>query len=283
MSFAVVTFADTRFSHMHRRFRAQAKRMRMFDHTWIWTENNLRSEFRQKYSELLRPDVRGYGYFVWKPQVILQALSELRVGDSLLYVDSGSHLNPRGRGRLHDYFRLASQSQIGILAFELHLKESDWTKADLLDYFSVRERPDISDSPQVQAGAIVIHKRPGTEEFFNQWLEVFASAPALVDDSPSAGLESASFKAHRHDQSAFSILAKLHGVRLLPATEQYPQPGDSWADLYPFPVQHRRDKAHGFTKFLQRIEVGSRPIQRMVVKFKRRTLAYFGSSRRQSP
>jgi hypothetical protein len=277
MALAVVTFADTRFAHMHRRFRVQAKRMRVFDYIWTWTEHDLQSDFRRQYAHLLLPGVKGYGYFVWKPQVILQALGKLQLGDSLIYLDSGSHFNARGRGRLLDYLRLAGLGQPGILAFQLHLKEADWTKADLLDFFAVIDRPEISETPQVQAGAIVIHKRPGTEQLFHQWLEVFASAPWLVDDSASARLESATFKAHRHDQSVFSILAKLRGVRLLPASEQYPQPGESWGDLFPFPIHHRRDKARSVTKVLEAVEVMTRPVQLILVRTKSAVVSYLKS------
>lgn len=268
MAVAVVTFADCRMSHTHRRFRSQAAKMRSFDHIWTWTEKDLEPEFRERFSSTLAPTTRGFGYFVWKPQVILQALAKLEPGDLLVYVDSGSHFNARGRGRLMDYLRLTRNHRHGILAFSLNFKEVAWTKKDLLVYFSVQERPEIFETNQIQAGAIVVEKRTDSARFFEKWLSVFEEAPHLVDDSPSESPEDPRFVAHRHDQSVFSILAKQEEILLLPASEQFPEPGLTWKDLFPFPIHHRRDKATRMAKVLEWAKENSTPFQKFLVNSK---------------
>lgn len=242
MTISIVTFADRRFWRAHQRFRAQAAEMGVFDQVFVYTEKDLDPAFRNKFAGLLRSDVRGFGYWVWKPQVIVQALRNIQIGDHLIYLDTGSHLNPHGINRLKDYVSEASRSATGILGFQLHFPEKSFTKADLLDHFSFLDNAEVLDSGQIQAGAIVIQKRASSLTFFSEWLSFYSENIELVDDSPSKIPNDDSFVEHRHDQAVFSLLAKRHGVSLRTAREQFPYAADvQWVDLHEEPFHHRRD------------------------------------------
>jgi len=185
---------------MHRRFRRQVRKFGVFDRAYIWTERDLDAEFCMEYQGLLKSGSRGFGFWVWKPQVILQALALLNEGDTLVYLDSGSQLNPLGRKRFYEYVSKAETSPTGILAFQLDFVEKEWSKGDLLDFYSVRENSDVVDSGQIQAGALVIQKRKTTSDFIRKWLRPFSIDVGLVDDSPSRALNEPGFRSHRHDQ-----------------------------------------------------------------------------------
>ena len=266
---AIVTFANRRLAHMHGRFRRQVRKFGEFDRAYIWTEKNLDHDFKIAFGHLLKPEVPGYGFWVWKPQVILQALELLKEGDVLVYLDSGSHLNSGGKVRFFEYLTHAKLSETGILAFELELIEAHWTKGDLLDFYGVRGKLEVVNSCQIQAGAVIIEKRPDSIRFIREWLAPFALDAGLVDNSPSKSTNEPGFRAHRNDQSVFSIIGKSNNISILSASEQYPsRAGATWEDLNSMPFHHRRDKTTVINKLFQWVAESSVPFQVFLVKIK---------------
>lgn len=260
-----LSFADSRLSRSLDRIRHEAESLDFYDEIYCWDESALDQQFRESFAEKLDVNVRGYGYWVWKPQAILQALRKMDDGDLLEYADVGFRLNPRGMWRLEQYFEIARKSASGVLGFqgkrpEYPLKDDGrdlptwpdryWVKGDLLDYFGVRENREILDTPTIQAGLLFIRKSPQSVAFVEKWLSVFEKDFHLVDDSPSISPNLNGFREHRHDQSVFTILGKLQGIETVSSNEfWYPQKwisqGD-WKMLSEFPLQARRDLDFGF-------------------------------------
>lgn len=269
MATAIVSFASSNLSHMRRRFRRQARTMGVFDHIYVWSERDLEPAFQREFQDKLKRSVPGYGYWVWKPQIILQALNKMQAGDLLVYLDNGSHLNPDGARRLNDYLEIAQDSSTGILAFQLDFPESDWCKEDLFARIE-QEYPPSRDSNQVQAGAIVFHHRESVVAFLEKWLSIFREDFTLVDDTPSTLPNGPEFKAHRHDQAVFSLLAKGEGIELLSASEQFSYESTDWGNLRAFPFHHRRDKKTKLQKLWIVANRKSLPAQRFLVRSKAR-------------
>lgn len=165
------TFADSRMKKSLRRIEKQVKNLNFFDKIIINNEKDLDQNFKDEFKDKLIKGSRGYGYWVWKPQIILQALREMNDGDILLYADAGCHLNQGGIERLVYYFEQTYQSKSGLFIFQ-DAKESDnnkleifytglekrYTKMDMLKYFSVDNEKSICDSGQIQATAFLIKK-----------------------------------------------------------------------------------------------------------------------------
>ena len=159
---------------MHRaleRIHRQAIKMDMYDYIIIANENNLDLNFREKFAKYLKPEFRGFGYWTWKAQIILQTLHQMSDGDLLQYTDAGCHLNPNGRKKLDEYFLKAQKSESGILAFQaippsfhdkkiklLDLREAKWCKGDLCDTLEVRSNSSVMNSQAIGAGVIFIKK-----------------------------------------------------------------------------------------------------------------------------
>lgn len=66
----------------------------------------------------LKPEVRGFGYWMWKPEVILRSLERIADGEVLLYLEAGCHLNPAGGARFSQYVEFVAASSSGLLAFQ---------------------------------------------------------------------------------------------------------------------------------------------------------------------
>lgn len=280
----IVTFADKSRSGCHRRFRAQARSLNVFEQIFTLTEDDLEPAFRARFGSVLTTEVRGFGYWVWKPQVILQALRGMCPGDFLVYLDSGSHLSHPGKARLTEYLVSAQSSELGIVGFQTDFPERQYTKKDLINYFGVDGQPNILETGQVQAGAIVIHKREQTDAFFHSWLEVFETDMTLVDDTESNSQNDDSFIEHRHDQSVFSLLSKMCGATLLSAAEQFPYtPSSSWSQLRHEPFHHRRDTLSRSQRFWREALRPFLKVRLMLyVWFRRWALAVKNSSGRGS-
>ncbi|MDR2097992.1 MAG: hypothetical protein LBP37_05675 [Spirochaetaceae bacterium] len=215
----ICAFADRRLSPALKRFGKQAKQMGIYDGIFLYNENNLDKSFREFFKDKLKLR-RGFGYWVWKPQIILQTLEKLNDGDLLQYADAGCHLNPKGLKRLNDYFEIVNESETGLLAFEMpDYTEKQWTKGDLFDYFGVRNNPDIYPA-QIAATVLFLRKSKKSVEVIQKWMQVFYDNFALADDTPSLSPNFPEFIENRHDQSIWSILVKLNGVTRLSHSEQ---------------------------------------------------------------
>lgn len=215
-----LTFASSDLAPALQRIRRQADEMGAFDRVICADETWLDSDFRADFRDRLKFGSRGFGYWCWKPQAVLQALREADEGNILLYADAGCHLNPAGRLRLEDYFETALSAPNGIVAFAMDdLPEAHWTKRDLIDAFGVGDRPDLLQDGQIQSTCFLVRNSPRSRAFIAAWRDVVTSQPHLVDDTPSVAENLPGFREHRHDQSVFSLLCKTKGVAVLPATE----------------------------------------------------------------
>lgn len=269
-----LSFASKDMASALLRIEKQATAMGIYDQILVWNQSNLDDGFIRRFQDKLNSNVRGFGYWSWKPQVILQALSKMNDGDILQYTDAGCHLNPNGINRLNEYFDIAANTKNGILAFQGRppidspllydgrelpdLTEHKWLKGDLFDYFNVRNLIEVTATPTIGAGIIFIKKCDVSISIIQSWLDVFESNFSLADDSPSRSANFPEFIEHRHDQSIFSILCKINQVQTLSAYEYwYPQINSmkpDWHALAKLPIHAKRDKGKGFFKlFFQRL------------------------------
>ncbi|MFM7236220.1 MAG: hypothetical protein ACKOYK_05530 [Cyanobium sp.] len=271
-----LTFTDRRMRAARKRICKQATDLQFYHRVIGGSERSLDREFRKKYKAILNADNK-YGYYIWKPRIVKQVLSSLREGDLLHYLDAGSHLNPAGLWRLEEYFKLAEDAPLGFLGFENKPpagplvydgrplpdnSEYLLTKGDLLDWFHVRNRPEICRSQQIGATTFIVRKCKESTNLIDEWNNVFDQRQNLIDDSPSISPNEDGFICHRFDQSILSILAKLHRVQTVSVFEcWYPSVDNCWVPdwdyLKDYPIWMKRDRGIKYTnslyiKFLQK-------------------------------
>ena len=272
-----VTFADSRMRRPLRRIRRQALAMGFApDRILAFTEKDLDAEFRAKMKPHLVKGSRGFGYWCWRPQVVLQALRKMADGEILLYADAGCHLNPKGLPRLRDYLSMADESDfvafqgrsfLGTENFDpLHHFNSVgmWTKGDVLDFFGVRGNRAIIDSGQYSGGVFLVKKSPRSEGFYRRYFALVEEHFELLDDSPSKSPNLPEFREHRHDQAVFTLLCKEYGIRTLstceygiyaPLAPACFQNDPRWScrsfnEMERFPVHARRDTSFGIRAYV---------------------------------
>ena len=247
-----LSFGDSRLEPSLERIKSQAGAFGVFGEINVLCEHDLPRDFKEKHKDKLILGSRGYGYWIWKPYLILRHLDKLQNGDVLVYADCGSHVNPRGHKVFGDYLDMARSCDTGILGFNLpagRYLEYQWTKADLLYHFDAYTNRDVVLSPQIEANTIIIVKNTGSVNFIEKWYGVFEEDFNLINDTPSKRPNYPGFIEHRHDQSCFSILGKLNNIATLDSFgNTFPAflPGEqpNWGDLIykVCPILARRDK-----------------------------------------
>ena len=126
----------------------------IFDGVYNFSKKDLSSEFVYKYKDILNMP-RGGGYWLWKVDIIGQLLDTINDNDILLYMDSGSTFNFRGKEKFEEYCAKLNTSDYGLLNFFSFFIEKQWTTKNIFDYFDVDVNSDIANSPQLEATNLI--------------------------------------------------------------------------------------------------------------------------------
>lgn len=230
-----LSFANRRYTGSLVRIRAEARGMGRFATVAAVDERFLGPDYWRVHGATVRQHPRGFGLFTWKPHVLRRRLAELPAGDLLVYCDAGCSVNREGRDRLDDYLALAAGHASGTLAFALAGRVGEWTKRAALvaaaaDDEAMRRRE------MLLAGILVLCAGPAALDLVREWERRMADV-RIVDDSPAPGGEHPEFRAHRHDQSIFTLLAHQCGVRSIPDESWWE---DRWDESRRYPIHARR-------------------------------------------
>lgn len=187
----------------HIRITNEALTSNMFSSIKCFSEDDFDLEWKQRNESFIKNNTRGYGYWIWKPQIILQVLKTLEEDEVLVYADCGCEI--QYSPRIHDYKEiLKTKDMIAFSCISLGFTDRKFCKKDLLDFLNHTE-----DTFHLEATSIIIKKNNRTIRFLERWVELCeVNNHHFVDDSPSVSPNFQEFIEHRHDQSIFSLLVK---------------------------------------------------------------------------
>ena len=164
---------------------------------------------------------KGLGHWKWKPFIILRRLRELADGEIMLYVDRDLRLGHN----LSALFCLGQNAAKGVACFhQACYTERPWTSRKLVTAAGVG--PAELDSVQIAASLQVWRRSSAAlalAEKYLEWTVRFARDPQ------NRSYEDQSYRAHRHDQSCFSLLVKKAGVQSFPWPIRTHDRRDVWA------------------------------------------------------
>lgn len=220
----------------------EAKQSEFFDEVRLFTEKDFEVEYWDRYKDYYK---EKFGFWIWKPYWIYKQLQTLEDGDVLVYLDAGCEINQRGKERFDEYISMVKKSKLGILGFYTGTTERCFCKGDLLDFFSVRDNKEITDTPQIMATMVVICKNERSMSFVKKWSDIAHEHFHLVDYSPSVSPDLEGFVQNRCDQSIFSLLCKTRKEAvILPGEEvqAWPTTDKGWRKLKKQPFLATRNK-----------------------------------------
>lgn len=232
-----LSFASS--DHDMSELRREAEKMN-FESSQIWDESVLlQSDFWLEHQEFIKSHKRGYGYWIWKPYIILERLKQLPHKAVLLYADGGCELNPASK-KLDSYAKMALQSR-GLLLFHTNYDEAQYCKRDTIAKILPGAPLDILRKQRIGTFFLAVNIEK-VRQFFEEVLEIATvDNYHFVDDSASATPELPEFIEHRHDQSIISLLSKHQKYGFHSTPDQSYPPSDALGTGEPIIATRRRN------------------------------------------
>ena len=213
-----ITYAtdDHRIFAEHNKY--SALNVGKFDEAKIYSFNDIDENFKIKNEYFFgSKNIRGAGYWIWKPYIILKKLLEIEEGDILCYNDSKYIWLKDIRVFAND---ILSDKNIGTYYnkpnYNVQPAEKYYSKIDsyILMNVPMKKINQIKESPQVWAGFILLKKNFETIRFISEWLTYVQDYRISSDIKSIFSREMPEFKENRHDQTTLSILLKLWEIKM---------------------------------------------------------------------
>ena len=220
-----------------------------------YSPKDIPADFYEK-NKLILDQPRGAGYWIWKPLIIKDALSNVDEGDYVFYADSGAFY-------IHDIHALIDameNAKTNVMGFDGYSEyiERIWSKRDAFILMDCDEEK-YANTRQYGAGFILLKKSSDSVSLIDEFL-YYVQDPRIVTDMPNQlGKENyPGFKENRHDQTVFSLLMKKHNIKPFrhPSQADDLRPKDDHSEdvlkrsTYPTIFYHHR-RAVGFNRTLE--------------------------------
>jgi hypothetical protein len=243
MKVGFITFAggDIFWRISSKRIVFQAKNSKEFVKIKCYKPGDLKYIASEKDYAFIADNSRGFGYWLWKPIVVLDFLLNNPGVEAILYADAGCDLNFNldSKIRWHDY--LDHLQNYDCVVFKMELIEKHWTKEEL--FLAFPKYRDYKDSEQI-LGGVFLMTRDFAINFCEKWLNLMRqhNYHLLVDDYDKK-IQIKNFKQHRHDQSFFSLLVKsTDSVLILESLREVYFESD-WKEGREYPIWTSRNKS----------------------------------------
>lgn len=222
---------STNFHEAVDRIHKELTDISVFDEIFTYKESVLKndSSFWEEHGKFIENNSRGYGYWLWKPYLILKTMERMKEGDVLVYVDSGCEVvhDPMSQENVR---KMKDQCKT-ILYTTTGEAEKKYTKMDVLNKLGGANE---MNAEQKQATLILFKKTKITQDFIKDWYKNACNYFQL-DDSSSYLENDITFVEHRHDQSIFSLLIKSDKFK-----KELNQPNNLLHELHPFLLTRKR-------------------------------------------
>jgi hypothetical protein len=200
------TFGISIYEQSSEILRNQARELNIFRKVLTPTLDN---DFIEKYKDFMNANIKGCGYYIWKPYILLKSIQECEEGEALFYCDAGCRFGTSAKERLFIWFEMLKNNSKNILGFTLNgCPELSWTKIDTIHAIY----PDISETDlQILSGIMIFINNEFTRNFIKEWYEwCIKDNHHYITDVPSHAPSHKMFNQHRHDQSVFSLMFKKY-------------------------------------------------------------------------
>jgi hypothetical protein len=210
MSIHFCTFGSSGYEKALDRINRQATESNFFSTIDLYNETN--TPGINLHNQFINKNKRGYGYWLWKPLVILDMMNKYAKDSIIIYADAGCEIiKAESTVKLFNkYIEDVKTHPSHILGFVNRYTECIWTKNDLFTYLDTTDMD--KNSNQLWAGLQILLNNESNKKLMEEWLYIMTTNNYhYVDDSPSISKNYINFKEHRHDQSVISLLKKKYG------------------------------------------------------------------------
>lgn len=211
MKIVLVNCSDENFIKQRMLNNRTAKLFGGFDEIHSFSTDEIDPTFKAEHEKILSQK-RGAGYWLWKPYFVNKVYQQLNEGDYLFYCDAGALFV----GNIKYFVNALEEIGQSVLPFELPLIEYEWTAENVLrDYDAFNTGAAFTN--QICGGYVLLKKCHSTNLFIERWLVACQRPEHITDDVVLGKLA----KAHRHDQSIFSLVCKEFKLKPLRDPSDY--------------------------------------------------------------
>lgn len=248
MKTGFISFAggDFLWGRALRRIRSQALNSKVFSDVRTYSPEVLQNLTTANEYDFISSTPRGFGYWIWKPLIVLDYLHRNPDIETILYADAGCDLNFNPDSNINWLRYIGELETHEAIVFKMELIERNWTKQEVFN--SVPQFEQFRDSEQI-LGGVFLMKREFAVRFCSKWLELMRKdSYSLVNDFYDPKIQDLDFVQPRHDQSIFSLLAKQEtNILILDSLQElYFEP--DWNRGKSFPIWTSRNKS-GVSKY----------------------------------
>ena len=203
--------SNSDYTQAAERIKQQAAEFNIFTDIISYTDIELKNdeEFWSKNGEFIENNKRGYGYWLWKPYIIMKTLERLSENDILFYCDSGCELNVEGKTRFLSFLEEVNEKLI--MGTGTCSSDYTYTKKDLIEYIGITD-VNVLKIRHMQAGCLLMKKTDIIINLISEWYSIGSNNYHFIDDSPSISENFPGFREHRHDQSIYNLLVKKYDL-----------------------------------------------------------------------
>ena len=194
------------------------KNSSMFDQTLNYKPSDLDQKFYKENKEIFLQS-RGFGYWLWKPYIILDALKRGKENDFFCYIDSGDSVEKES---LEKAIAFLADNNFLFIQLENFITNNIWTKRDCFVLMNC-DKKKYWNSPQITAGISFWKKNQQTINFLNEWLFWCKNLNVITDEPNICKLPNLNeFQDHRHDQSVLTNLVIKNNLPFFPLKQSNP-------------------------------------------------------------
>jgi len=178
--------------------------LNLFDKIYCLDSKSIDPIFYEENKSILSQK-KGGGFWLWKPYFINRLLEKINDGDYIFYADAFVFFIKD----LKPLYQILDAKTKGILVFDVGHNEKIFTKKYVFEKLNCLDKK-YTETNQVLASFFLLKKNDFTVNFFKEYLKYCKDEKLLTDIEISENFSE--FKAHRHDQSIFSLLLKKNNV-----------------------------------------------------------------------
>ena len=180
---------------------------KLFDKIITYTDQDLQNddEFWKKHKNFIENNRKGYGFWLWKPYIIMKIMQTMNDNDILVYLDAGCVAinEPLTTDCFESLINKCKQCQM--VYTSTYYLEKLWSKMDLFNRLNMVNYAAMN-TIQHQATFLIIKKTKLMMDFITDWYTISQNYHNI--DEMSILQNYILFEEHRHDQSVFSLLIK---------------------------------------------------------------------------
>ena len=204
------------------RLRKQIKEFESLLDLIVVNESNLATfapRTLEKYSKLLKKELPGFGFWIWKAEVCFNMLKECKISgyQGCLYLDVGCELYGSHFSKTFLRAILLIAKRREALVFASGGTDRQYSKKHLVDYLGTQRKH--LETRQIAATWFAITPQK-SQRLIEDWMETCLCDESLINlDHTNPQINFDGFVAHRSDQSIFSLICKQRGIRPFPCLD----------------------------------------------------------------